>query len=508
MCHCSRRFSRLDNLRQHAQTVHMNEDIPIDSLAATGSRFQRQIRTDRTRQIAGNRARASTGGSAGGPRGHSKSLSTSSINSVGSVGSAYGFQPDNRRRPPPLLMGGDPRSSVDSYRTVDSAYSGRPGSPGDFSTPTSATFSTAQSSPRWPGDVTSPVSGHSHSRSHSLYMENSRTHARRLSVPSGMPPFQAGQGHVPGRPSFGPALVNSSNPGAFSQVASPPTSSSGWSSRRDSTSSAAAAEDWRRRTWHPDSRYNGQQPTQLGSVANTSPSAPNPPPPMATPTSPQANLRLPGIASFDPLVHRPGTPPRRGASPMVVDSEQAPAQRPPYAPSLMEGPPIEERRNLNMYDASLQRGITRLDISRNTPPRDGASSWASEANSAVQAQAERAQGHVRFEEPKQQSREYAAPRQPMHQHTMSAPSFASTRDNRRHGWYRGPPSAHQQPAQEAKGPHVDRMVHPNFTGFSGFPTNEQQPQQPQEHANNADSLRRLEALVAVATSEGSTATAY
>jgi hypothetical protein len=35
-CHCSRRFSRLDNLRQHAQTVHVNEEIPMDSLAATG----------------------------------------------------------------------------------------------------------------------------------------------------------------------------------------------------------------------------------------------------------------------------------------------------------------------------------------------------------------------------------------------------------------------------------------------------------------------------------------
>jgi len=46
VCHCSRRFSRLDNLRRHMQTVHVNEDIPGDSLAATRSRI-RQIRTDR-----------------------------------------------------------------------------------------------------------------------------------------------------------------------------------------------------------------------------------------------------------------------------------------------------------------------------------------------------------------------------------------------------------------------------------------------------------------------------
>ncbi|KAJ3473740.1 hypothetical protein NLG97_g10156 [Lecanicillium saksenae] len=122
-CHCSRRFSRLDNLRQHAQTVHVNEDIPIDSLAATGSRFQRQMRTDRVRQ-AGNRARASTSGSAGGPpRGHSKSLSTSSINSIGSIGSSYGMPMHaDRRRPPPLVMSADPRSrmSVESYRSEQS----------------------------------------------------------------------------------------------------------------------------------------------------------------------------------------------------------------------------------------------------------------------------------------------------------------------------------------------------------------------------------------------------
>lgn len=38
MCFCNRRFSRLDNLRQHAATVHSQEDIPPDSLAATGSK--------------------------------------------------------------------------------------------------------------------------------------------------------------------------------------------------------------------------------------------------------------------------------------------------------------------------------------------------------------------------------------------------------------------------------------------------------------------------------------
>ncbi|KAG0136075.1 hypothetical protein HOY82DRAFT_576621 [Tuber indicum] len=42
-CHCGRAFSRLDNLRQHSSTVHADEPIPDDSLAA---------RTERTRQTA------------------------------------------------------------------------------------------------------------------------------------------------------------------------------------------------------------------------------------------------------------------------------------------------------------------------------------------------------------------------------------------------------------------------------------------------------------------------
>ncbi|PQK10751.1 hypothetical protein BB8028_0002g10700 [Beauveria bassiana] len=330
-CHCSRRFSRLDNLRQHAQTVHVNEDIPNDSLAATGSRFQRQMRTDRVRQ-AGNRARASTSGSAGGPsRGHSKSLSTSSINSMGSMGSVYGTPMHaDRRRPAPLVMPSDPRSrmSIESYRSgVDSNYSYRPHSPSDFSTPTSATFSTAQSSPRWPSGMASPTTSahshsHSHTRSQSMYMPDQRRSGRRLSVPSGIAPFQS-HGPPPGRLAFGPALVNSSNAGAFSTsnhhtVASPAGQAPGWSGRRDSTSSNSADDGWRRRTWHPDSRVlNGQQPP-LNAQSTVHP---NPPPPMATPATTQFNLRLPGIESFDPLPQRPPTPPRRTHSPMVAEHD-------------------------------------------------------------------------------------------------------------------------------------------------------------------------------------------
>ncbi|EXK44866.1 hypothetical protein FOXG_03744 [Fusarium oxysporum f. sp. lycopersici 4287] len=488
-CHCSRRFSRLDNLRQHAQTVHVNENIPMDSLAATGSRFQRQMRPDRIRQ-AGNRARASTGGSAGGPqRGHSKSLSTSSITSVSSVGSAYSVQ-DARRRPPPLVMA-DPRSrlSLESYRSaMEGSYPHyRPASPSDFGTPTSSTFSTGQSSPRWGPGVSSPAT--SHSRSHSMYTSGSRTPGRRLSVPGN--PFQS-PGAPGGRPMmFGPGPANASN-----------------SSVR-----------------------------------------PNPPPPIANPSTSQSSFRLPGIESFDPLP--PATPPRRQPSPMMVDQE--PQIRASYQPHLPETPMQDERRNLNLYDASLQRGLNRLDINHSTPPRDSAGSWASEANKAVQAQAE----HVRLNPPTVRFEErppvYQGPKPPptsaprsLHQHTVSAPSITTSRENKRRGWYNGPVSLHRdgrppQEQQDTRLAHVDRMVHPNFTGFSGFPVKEaplhpqyqqppqqlppqtqQHPQHPQQQQHphqqtqqqqqgrpgSNGSLGRLEALVAVATSEGSTAAAY
>ncbi|KND89075.1 Biofilm and cell wall regulator 1 [Tolypocladium ophioglossoides CBS 100239] len=513
-CHCSRRFSRLDNLRQHAQTVHVNEDIPMDSLAATGSRFQRQIRTERVRQ-AGSRARASTGGSAGGPsRGHSKSLSTSSIASISSVGSSYSTQADTRRRPPPLVMAADPRSrlSLESYRSAaDSTYSYRPASPSDFSTPTSATFSTAQSSPRWASGMASPTS--THSRSQSMYTTGNRTPGRRLSVPSGANPFQSPRGHVPGRPVFGPGPVNSSHPAAFassnsSMVTSPTVSTSGWSTRRDSTSSATD-EGWRRRTWHPDSRsYNGQ-PHQLSAVGNQA-VRPNPPPPIANPSNPQTSFRLPGIESFDPV-------PRRNPSPMAVDSEHV--RRPVYQPPPTEAMQPEERRNLNMYDASLQRGLTRLDINHKTPPRDSAGAWASEVNKAVLAQAEHVRQNpptVRFQDqlpPSRQNPSAGAGRS-LHQQTMSAPSIATSRESKRHGWYQGPvmPQGNAPGPQDPRVAHVDRIVHPNLNGFSGFPSREQQVQQQQQQQQdrpaNADPLRRLEALVAVATGEGSTATAY
>ncbi|KAI6081700.1 hypothetical protein F4821DRAFT_18738 [Hypoxylon rubiginosum] len=511
-CHCSRRFSRLDNLRQHAQTVHVNEDIPGDSLAATGTRFQRQIRTDRVRQP--GRARASTAGSMSTPtRGHAKSLSTSSISTVGSN---FSSRDDVRRRPPPLIMATDPRSRlpIDTYHNSPEAYAYRPPSPSDYSTPTSATFSTGQNSPRWGSAIASPNS--SHPRPQSMYA-GQRTPARRLSVPSGGIPFQSPHGAAMGaRPLFGPGPVNSSNAGPFSPTSSilgSPTSSV-YSSRRESMSQT---EDWRRRTWHPDStNFTVNGSSRLSNVVTPSQFHSPEAAPLPLPAPPQQNtsLRLPGIESFGPLPHRPATPPRRNPSPMLIDSD------PPMPPAIHAMPQAinsDDRRNTVNWDMGLHRGLTRLDItSNNPPPADAASTWAREAHQAVEAEADRVrhnQPTVRFNEPvvfeNRPPPSMANHPRAYHQHTMSAPSIATSRESKRRGWYNGPVAVHADAPPE-KMARVERMVHPNIGEFSGFPVRENTASsQPREdQPGERDNMLRLQALVAVATSEGNATTAY
>lgn len=430
-CHCSRRFSRLDNLRQHAQTVHQNEDIPQDSLAATGTRFQRQVRTDRVRPP-GSRSRASTAGSQSGSiRGHQRnSLSASSITSVGS---GYSTSSDIRRRPPPLVMaGGDPRNrySQEIYRpdSPSSQYY-RPHSPGGFSTPTSATFSTGQNSPRWGSGMQSPVS--SHSRTASLY--GSRTPGRRLSVPSSGNPFQSPHGN-----SYGPPVLsqlNAANAGSFSpsSMVGSPTSTTGstWSRRESITS--ASDEAWRRRTWHPDTYSNFTSRLQNVTTPNYYSNGPLPQPPVVPSNAPpvqqsvqQSSMRLPGIESFDPLPPRPTTPIRRQPSPMVIDTPSRPPPQEPYQ---------NERPHSQHWDMGINRNLTRLDIAQ--AHSDTASSWASEAINAVQAQAEhaRVQPAVRFEESPYSARVQGE--RSFHQHTISAPPI-TPKSAKRQGWYSGP----------------------------------------------------------------------
>ncbi len=307
---------------------------------------------------------------------------------ISSIGSAYSPRDEVRRRPPPLVMATDPRArlSLESYRgATDGQFPFRPISPSDYSTPTSATFSTSQGSPRWGSGVASPTS--SHSRSQSMYAAGSRTPGRRLSVPSSGNPFQVAPAPGLGRPLFGPGPINSSNSGVFassnnsSLLSSPTVSSAGWS-RRESMSNAAD-EAWRRRTWHPDTREYSQGGSRLSNVITPSQFQTSAAPlPIVNPAQ-QTTFRLPGIESFD---QSPGSPPRRIPSPMAIDSDAAnPRVLMPAADSA-----AEDRRNVAQWDMGLHRGLTRLEIASSTPPRDSAGAWASEVNQAVQAQAEQA----------------------------------------------------------------------------------------------------------------------
>ncbi|KAL2063907.1 hypothetical protein VTL71DRAFT_4401 [Oculimacula yallundae] len=440
VCHCQRRFSRLDNLRQHATTVHCNEEIPADSLAATGTRFQRQIRTDRVRPV--GRSRAGTGSSQSSQgRGHQRnSLSMSSMTSVGSAGSIFGSR-DERRRPPALNIAEGHRLSQEMYRP-DSPSSGyyrqdsyRQQSP-VFSTPTSATFSTGQNSPRWGSGMQSPSS--IHSRPTSMYADQ-RTPGRRLSVPSAANgnPFQSPYGGAFGPPAL---PMNASNVGSFSpagsMISSPTTSTSGWS-RRESLS--AIDIEARRRTWHSDSRPNMDHFTsRLQNVITPNHYATGPlPQPPIVPSQP---LRLPPISSFDP-VPRPTTPVYRQPSPMMIDTPTRPSTG--YNNERPVSPPLgynRERPTSQHWEQSVN-GMNGLDITQGTPPADAASQWANDANRAVLTAREqvRQQPSVRFEESAYSARPQTSGGYAHYPQHVSAPVAPVTpRENKRQGWYHGP----------------------------------------------------------------------
>ena len=367
-CHCSRRFSRLDNLRQHAQTVHVNEEIPGDSLAATGTRFQRQIRTDRVRPPSG-RARAGTGSSTGSHgRGHSRGLSASSIGSTASTIS----RDDSRRRPPPLIMANDSntrnRLSLDTLRSQASTPPGQYSfmvEPSDGpSTPTSTTFSTEQNSPGYSSSLKSPSS--TVSRSGGFW--GSGTHARRLSVPSGPIQFQSPQSNAYPSPYLSPlAPSNASTSSNFSSTfGSPTTSTYNWQRRE----SAAAEAEWRRRTWHPSTYTytNYSRPATSGLSYYQTPDAPRPAFAPQAATAASQPHRLPGIETFDHIPRRPATPPARGPSPMQID----PAIRPPIypGPSAQANSGPNDRRGHASWDMSLHQNLTKLDLASGTPPSD------------------------------------------------------------------------------------------------------------------------------------------
>jgi hypothetical protein len=388
----------------------VNEDIPGDSLAATSTRFQRQIRTDRVRPPGNPRPRSNTLTSQGGPsRGHSRNLSASSI---GSTASSIGMPEDLRRRPAPLAVANDPNKrammSIDTFNPVTGSpgqqYAYFPQSPTGFSTPTSTTFSTGPASPGF----ISP--GSSISRS-SFY--NGARHGRRLSVPSGANPYQ-NTSYPPPYYSPAPAHVNP----VYSQQSSvygSPTSSVFSHGRRDSETEL----EFRRRTWHSGS-YPGytQRPATSGLMYGQTIDESRPA--MSQQSAASQVTRLPGIESFD---HVPPHAARQPASsPMMIDAELRPAS---------SGRPS---------DAGLHQNLTRLDIaSANNPTSD--SQW--QITQMVPSQP----GY--FMQQSTGGPPQIVQTQPQPQHEQPS----TPRRNKRQAWYGGPvgPVTFGRPSPEDSG---------------------------------------------------------
>jgi hypothetical protein len=440
-CHCSRRFSRLDNLRQHAQTVHVNEDIPAESLAATGTRFQRQIRTDRVRPP-GNRSRANTLGSTGvHSRGHSRNLSASSITS-GMSSISVAQSPDVRRRPPPLAMASDSSTRTRlSLNTMDAYNPPLVGSPGPQiveydaqsnapTTPTSTTFSPAAGSPiRFGSAMESPVS----TSSRPVSWAGPPPLGRRMSNQTGSNPFTGPPGQAP--PPYMTPLQSSPAPTYSSQSSAyaSPTTSNFSESRRDSNADA----DWRRRTWHPGV-YTGPRPATSGLGYHQTPDALRP----SFTSQPAASqtTRLPGIESFDyapPTLHAP----RRQPSPMHIDPPARPLTY--HAPADYASSRGHQKRKSMAWETTLQKNIRGLEPASPNPPQPPPWSHYTGRSGAPAAR------------PTTAPHGYFSQRQPMHApqpiYIPTAESARSSeeqpitpRKNKRQGWYNGPPT---QPIQ-------------------------------------------------------------
>ncbi|KAL5120875.1 Up in starvation [Pleosporales sp. CAS-2024a] len=466
-CHCSRRFSRLDNLRQHAQTVHVNEDIPAESLAATGTRFQRQIRTDRVRPP-GNRSRANTLGSTGGhSRGHSRNLSASSI-TTGMSSITVAQSPDVRRRPPPLAMASDGSARTRlSQNTLDAYNPPLMGSPGPQiveyetqsnapTTPQSATFSAATGSPapQFGSAMQSPVSTSSRPVSWAGPPPPGR---RRLSNPSGNP-FAGIPGQAPPPSSFMAPLQSSSSASTFSaqsSVYASPIVSNFSESRRDSNADA----DWRRRTWHPGV-YSGPRPATSGLGYHQTPDAPRP----SFTSQPAASqtTRLPGIESFDYAPPAPSLP-RRQLSPMQMDASTRPLTY--HAPP----PPVEyassrghEKRKSISWEPALQRTMNRLDHgSPNSTLHQWSSHYASSNPAQLAARPTTApHGYLSHRVPMNAPQPVPIP--PVDSARSSNEQPVTPRKNKRQAWYNGPVT---QPAR------VSQRTSPEDSSSSeGVPT--------------------------------------
>ncbi|KAI5244976.1 hypothetical protein E4T43_03470 [Aureobasidium subglaciale] len=448
-CHCSRRFSRLDNLRQHAQTVHVNEEIPGDSLAATGTRFQRQIRTDRVRppNVRPRASTASSGGHGHGAysRGHSRNLSASSVLSTTSS-LAMSDIGESRPRPSPLMLNQDPASrarlSLDTFNPAipnNGPQFGYYQSPSGYSSPTSSNFSTGEGSPRFQATMQSP----SLPIARSSFYNGSRTPSRRLSVPSGASPYSPQTASY--QPVFFAPLPSGPTPqySNTNSMAASPIVSTFSHQRRESD----AELEWRRRTWHPGTHANyASRPATSGLAYNQTPD--DVAPALASQPAASQITRLPGIESFDHAPPPPAAPARNITSPMQIDTGRR--QSVIAAPLEVSTSAPGDRRSIG-WEHSLHQGLNRLEIAQGMshPPVDPSRILPSQRTTAAATQ--------------QYAPGYALPQlQPSAEIRLGT----EERVNKRQAWYGGP----MGPPQGSQPIMIAHRTSPESSSSEGIPT--------------------------------------
>jgi hypothetical protein len=400
--------------------------------------------------------------------------------------------PDARRRPPPLAMAqdGPPRARL-SLNIMDSYNPPLMGSPGpsiiEYSgdsnratTPTSTTFSTATESPsRFGSALQSPVS----SSSRPVSWGGAREPGRRLSVPSvAGNPFSGPPGQFP--PSYITPLPSSTSSTFSSQQSSAfgsPTASNFSEPRRDSNADA----DWRRRTWHPGT-YTGPRPATSGLGYYQTPDALRPT--FTTQPAASQTTRLPGIESFD---HAPPLPslPRRQMSPMQID---APPARPLtyHAPSDPTFTLKHEKRQSISWDASLQKGINRLEIASPNPPRE--QQWShyqggQGQNTSIRPTTAPHSNYLNQQRQLRHSPPQAIQILPNEPTRTSQEQPITPRKNKRQAWYNGPlspPFASQLQPQPQSQPQSQLQSQPQQQ------SQQQSQQQPQPQPNPIRAAQR------------------
>jgi hypothetical protein len=336
MCHCGRWFSRLDNLRQHSSTVHADEEIPTDSLAATGTRYQRHGRPERSR-----------------PR--SRGQSQSNIQPLPSqtpgdrqpaapvLGSP--MEDRRRRRPEPILIPPADRGDAvfKQFRTQTPPDSPSSAASNAYRPSTSYASGSLVSSPlatptssRFGGPLESPFDS-PRSLLGALNFDTATYSmaSRRLSMP--MPPT--------------PSLLNP----AENRVLPVPSLATGYASaarqadsRRESISSISP--DDRRRTWHMGTPASYQNPLPREIMSPT--------------TQSFARTSITNEANYSPIAPARSQPADRLPSIHDVLTGFGPApesQRSPWAGDILERVPSSEVRR------TLHEGLSAVPARRVAP---------------------------------------------------------------------------------------------------------------------------------------------